>query len=145
MQVNCTDQVVDFLGRLQLLANAELELLEKVDYTGLDQLVILEVARVTVLELLQVNLFLVVFEADVQQKAAHVADLCPRESELLLVEDRVDELVFLDTSIEAFRLVLKQVFASEIIEIFSRSHLFEEFPHRVQEGVVPQVVVLLRR
>ena len=126
VQVDRTDQVVHFFVRLQLLADAELELFEQVDHARLNQLVILEVARVAKLELLQVDLLLIVLEdANVEDQFAHVADLCPRKCELFLVQDGVDEFVFLNAAIEPFHLVPKELLTGEVIEILCDSHLLE--------------------
>ena len=131
MQVDSTDEIVNFFLSFQSLGDSKFELLKKVNDSRLGQLVVLQVALVAVLELLEINLGFVVLFTDVEDQAADVADLSPGQCELLFVQKRVDKLVLMDTAIESFDIIVKQVLTCEVIELLSHTHLFKELSHGV--------------
>ena len=66
MQVYGIDKVVDLFLSLKSFGDSELKLLKKVNDTSLNQLIVLQIARVAVLEALKVDFGLVILLADIE-------------------------------------------------------------------------------
>ena len=132
-------QLLHRLLRIKLLRDAYLKFIKQVDDPLLDDLVVLLVRDEAEMQLVHIDLSLVV-PVDVQHELDDLRQLCSRQREALVVQEGVDDFIFVYFAFEIFDFVFENGIAVEFLDAL-RAGLLKQLPHTIQHAPLALVIV----